>query len=96
MVLVVVLAMVQRAALGDVLYGLLAVVMIVAGNAGMNLAFGIIGARLDWSDPRQMTSGSAGRLALLLGMGFEGLSMVLFLRPVLAVQWLYGSVLIGR
>ena len=95
-VLVVVLGVMQRAAPGDVLYGLLAVVMIVAGNTGMNLAFGITGARLDWTDPHRMTSGSAGCLASLLGMGFQGLSMVLFLGPVLAAQLLNGPVLVGR
>ncbi len=95
-VLVVVLGVMQRAALGDVVYGLLAVVMIVAGNTGMNLAFGITGARLDWTDPRRMTSGGAGCLASLLGMGFQGLSMVLFLGPVLAAQLLRGPVLVGR
>lgn len=94
--LVVVLAVMQGAALGDVLYGLLVVTMIVAGNTGMNLAFGITGARLDWTDPRRMTSGSAGCLASLLGLGFQGLSMVLFLGPVLVIQLLHGPVLIGR
>lgn len=94
--LVVVLAVMQGAALGDVLYGLLVVMMIVAGNTGMNLAFGITGAQLDWTDPRRMTSGGAGCAASLLGMGFHGLSMVLFLGPVLAMQLLHGPVLVGR
>lgn len=95
-VLVVVLAVMQRAALGDVLYGLLTVVMIMAGNTGMYLAFGITDARLDWTDPRRMSAGGAGCLVSLLGMAFQGLSMLLFLGPVLAAQLLRWPVLIGR
>lgn len=94
--LLVILAVVQRAAPGDVLYGLLAVVMIVAGNTGMYLAFGITDARLDWTDPRRMNAGGAGCLISLLGMAFQGLSMLLFLGPVLAVQLLRWPVLVGR
>jgi ABC-2 type transport system permease protein len=94
--LLVGLGIVQRASAGDLLFGWPVVVMVVAGNTGLNLAFGITGARLDWTDPRQMVSGSAGCLASLLGMGFQSLSMAFFLGPVLITQALHWPVLIGQ
>ena len=33
------------------------VALSIASNAGINLAFGVVGVRLDWEDPRQMMRG---------------------------------------
>jgi ABC-2 type transport system permease protein len=94
--LVVGIGIAQRAALGDVLFGWLVLVAVVAGNTGLNLAFGITGARLDWTDPRRMTSGGAGCLSSLLGMGFQVLSVALFLGPIFLAQVLHGPTIAGR
>lgn len=90
------ISMVQRAALGDVVFGWLVVVFVVAGNTGLNLSFGITSARLDWTDSRRMMSGSAGCIAALLGVGFQGLSVALFLGPVFLIQLVDGPVILAR
>ncbi len=94
--LVVGIGIMQRATLSDILFGWLVLVPVVAGNTGLNLAFGITGARLDWTDPRRMTSGGAGCLASLLGMAFQGVSVALFLGPVFLAQVFHQPAIVGQ
>lgn len=88
--LVIGLGVIQGVAFADLLFGLLAVTLIVAGSTGLHLAFGITGARLNWSDPRRMISGSAGCITSLLSLISQGLSLVLFLGPP-AITQLFGA-----
>jgi len=63
------------------IYGMAVMVFSIAGSVGINLAFGVIGARLDWQDPRRMNSTASGCLGTLFGFLYLGLSMLFFLRP---------------
>jgi len=80
------IGIIQAAALGDVLFGLLVVACVVAGNTGLSLAFGISGPNLDWTDPHRMTGNSAGCLASLLSGAFQGISLIVFLSPAPLLQ----------
>ena len=76
---------IQGVALSEIMFGFLVVVFTVAGNAGLNLTFGVLGVDLAWSDPRQMMAKSSGCLALLAGTLFQGIAVVLFFAPVFVV-----------
>lgn len=95
-VLLIGIGALQRAALGDVIFGWLVVAFVVAGNTGLNLAFGITSARLDWTDPRRMTSGGASCLAALVQTGFQALILAIFLGPAPLLQMLGGPKVIGQ
>ena len=77
------ISLIQRASLGTLLFTMPVVALVIAGNAGLNLAFGIVGANLDWEDPRKMMKGSSGCLGSLVSMAFLGVSLVLFFGPPL-------------
>lgn len=63
--------------------------LVVAGLVGVNLAFGVTGAKLDWDDPRRMSRGGSGCLTALASFGFMAFSLLVFLGPPL------GAVLLG-
>ncbi len=63
---VIVMAILQPAKLASLPFALLVVALCFAGMTGINLAFGVTGAKFDWVDPRKMQSGSAGCLGSLL------------------------------
>ncbi len=69
-------------------FSLPAVALIIAGDCGINLAFGIAGARLDWQDPRHMQRFSTGCLSALATLAYMGLSVVLFFGPALLAEML--------
>lgn len=84
------ISLLQRASPAVILFNLLVVALCVAGNTGLNLAFGVTGARMDWEDPRQMQKGSSGCLGALATMLYLPLSLVLFFAPpilFIAVNW---------
>ncbi len=76
-------ALFQRMSLLLFVYGLAALAFVLAGAAGVNLTFGVLGANLEWEDPRQMVRGGVGCLGSLVGMLYMGLSMGAFLAPPL-------------
>jgi ABC-2 type transport system permease protein len=90
------IGVVQRAPLGDIIFGWLVVAFVAAGNTGLNLAFGITAARIDWTDPRHMISGGTGCLAALLGFGFQGLNVALFIGPIFLVRMVGGPIILGQ
>jgi ABC-2 type transport system permease protein len=77
------ISLIQRASLGTLLFTLPVVALVIAGNAGLNLAFGIVGANLNWEDPRKMMKGSSGCLSSLVSIVYLGVSLVLFFGPPL-------------
>jgi len=95
-VLMVGIGIAQRAAVGDMMFGLLVVVFVSAGNSGLTLAFGITSAKLDWTDPRRMIASGAGCLASLSSMVFHGASLALFLSPAPLLQFLGGPNILGQ
>ena len=80
-ILLLIFALIQRPAVAVLLYGLLVMALCIAGSVGINLAFGVVSARLDWDDPRRMTSSSAGCVGSLVSFLYIGLSAVIFFGP---------------
>ncbi len=90
------IALIQHATGSVVLFGLAVVALCMAGTAGINLAFGVKGAKLDWDDPRHMQRGSTGCLSALVTMGFLPLSLALFFGPPVILPLLDISETIGQ
>jgi hypothetical protein len=90
------ISLVQQAAPATVLYSLIVITLTVAGTAGLNLAFGVAGARLDWTDPRHMQRGAAGCLSALVTMAYLVLSLVLFFGPPVLVELLEWPLVAGQ
>jgi ABC-2 type transport system permease protein len=73
----------RGAGVNVLLYSLPVIGLTLAGNTGINLAFGISGANLDWEDPRQMQKGFSGCLSSLLTAIYLPVILGLFYMPVL-------------
>jgi hypothetical protein len=58
-----------------------AVALCLAGATGINIAFGVLGAKMDWEDPRQMIRGSVGLLSAIVSLIYLPLCLALFLGP---------------
>ncbi len=95
-VLIVGIGAAQRATPGDIFFGWCTIAFIAAGNVGLNLAFGITGARLDWTDPHRMAANTSGCLVTLLNLGFQSVSVMLFLGPPIAAGTLNLSPIAGQ
>jgi hypothetical protein len=76
--------LIQSAGLITLIYSLAVIALCIAGNAGINLAFGIAGANLNWEDPRQMQRTFSGCLGGLTTMLYLPLSLLLFFGPPIA------------
>lgn len=92
----VVISLVQRASLVTLAFSLAVVALTIAGTAGLNLTFGVIGANFDWEDPRRITQGSAGCLGALASTGFLVVSLALFFGPSVLIKWVGGSEAISQ
>jgi len=92
----IVISLVQGATPGALAFGMLAVSLILAGTAGLNLAFGVAGANFNWEDPRRISQGSAGCLGALASMVFLGVSLLLFFGPAILVKLFGGPTAIGQ
>jgi ABC-2 type transport system permease protein len=67
-------------------YGLIVITLSFAGMSGVLLAFGVNGANLEWTDPRQMIRGNSGCFGSLAGMLYIVLSAGLFYGPLVIGQ----------
>ncbi len=76
-----VISFLQRVNLSIVLFTVPVVALSIAGNAGLNLTFGITGANMDWEDPRQMQKGTSGCLGALASFIYLPFSLLLFFGP---------------
>jgi ABC-2 type transport system permease protein len=76
-----VISLVERARLSTLIFTLPVVALCIAGNAGINLSFGIAGAKFDWEDPRHMQTGGSGCLASLVSIIYLGIDLLLFFGP---------------
>lgn len=91
-----VISVFQRAAPLMILFTLLVIALCIAGNVGVNLTFGIVGANLKWEDPRQMQRGTTGCLGSLVTLLYLPLSLVLFFGPPLGFSLLEWPQWIGQ
>ena len=77
------ISLLQQVNLSIILFTVPVVALSIAGNAGLNLTFGITGANMIWEDPRQMQKGSSGCLGSLASFIYLPLSLLLFFGPEL-------------
>lgn len=83
-----VIALLQKAPLVTILYGFPSAALILAGLAGINLAFGVRGANLNWTDPRQMDKGVAGCLGTITSLAYQLAILLLFFAPPIGLPLL--------
>lgn len=95
-IFLLVVSVLQGATLESTLFMLLVVVLILAGNTGVNLFFGVVGANMAWEDPRQMQKGAAGCLGALVSFVYLPFSMALFFLPPLITEVLRLPLLTGE
>jgi ABC-2 type transport system permease protein len=95
-IFLVLIALVQRSGIPILLFGLAVVALCMAGTAGINLAFGVKGANLDWEDPRHMSRGTTGCLSTLVTLGFLPFSLALFFGPPILLPLLEIPESVGR
>jgi len=72
----------QRIAFAQTAFGLLVVVLCLAGMAGIQLAFGAAGANFTWEDPRKMNAGNMGCLGMLLTALYLPTNLAVFFGPL--------------
>jgi ABC-2 type transport system permease protein len=76
-----ILSLLQRSGIGTTAFEMAVVALCLAGATGINIAFGVLGAKMDWEDPRQMVRGSVGLLSAIVSFIYLPLCLVLFLGP---------------
>jgi hypothetical protein len=86
----------QRSSASVFLYSLPVIALCIAGNAGLNLAFGISGANMNWEDPRQMQRTASGCLSALVTMIYLPTSLILFFGPPILLAALGLPEIIGQ
>jgi Putative ATP-binding cassette len=84
----VALAILQRGALSALWFTAPAVALIIAGNTGLQLTFGITGANMTWNDPRQMQRSSAGCFSVIASLVYMPVAFGMFFLPPLGVALL--------
>jgi ABC-2 type transport system permease protein len=89
-------SLLQRAGASMMLFGMPVVALALAGAVGVNLAFGVAGANLEWEDPRHMVRGSVGCIGSFAGMAYMALVAAFFIGPAVLVPALGGSVGLGQ
>jgi hypothetical protein len=82
LVFLTVISIVQKLSVFEFLYSLIAIILCMAGSAGILLAFGALGANFTWSDPRRMNAGGLGCLGQLITMLYVPISFGLFIVPI--------------
>jgi ABC-2 type transport system permease protein len=95
-VFLIIMSIVQRADLSSLIFGLAVIFLVLAGAAGVNLAFGVLGAKFNWEDPRRINQGGVGCLGALASMIFFVVSLVLFFGPSLLLKFIGGSQVAGQ
>ena len=95
-VFLVIISLVRHASFGTLIFGMLVVLLTIAAMAGLNLAFGVIGANFKWEDPRRITQGGVGCLGALTSVLFLGASMLLFFGPAVLLKMLNAPPIAGE
>ncbi len=89
-------ALLQKVPATTLLYGLPAIALTLAGLCGINLALGVRGANLTWTDPRKMENGIAGCLGMIISFAYQLVALVLFFGPPIGLPLLGLSEGIGQ
>lgn len=78
--------LIEQPGVDTILFALPATSLSIAGNAGINLAFGITGANMNWEDPRHMQRGTSSCLGALASMLYLPIGLFLFFGPPIATS----------
>jgi hypothetical protein len=78
-------AILQPAKLPNLPFSMLAVGLCFAGATSISEAFGVVGARFDWTDPRKMQGGITGCFSSLVCFIYMGFSILFLVAPALAL-----------
>ncbi len=89
------IALLQKAPLTTILYGIPSIALILAGLCGINLAFGVRGVNLTWTDPRKMENGVAGVVGSIISILYQLITLLVFFGPPLVFPLLGISESIG-
>ena len=76
-------AILQPAKLPNLPFSMLAVGLCFAGATSISEAFGVVGARFDWVDPRKMQGGITGCVSSLACFAYMGFSILFLVGPAL-------------
>ena len=90
------IALLQKVPANIILYGLPSIALILGGLCGINLAFGVRGANLTWTDPRKMEDGVAGCLGMVISIAYQLATILLFFGPPVVLPMLGSSEGIGQ
>ena len=82
----VIISLVRGSRVDVLVYSLAAIALTIAGAAGMNLAFGVVGANFNWEDPRRISQGSIGCLGALASFVYLAASLALFFGPLILMR----------
>ena len=91
-----IISLLQQVSLDTLAYSLAVVAFTVAGVAGLNLAFGVIGANFEWEDPRRISQGALGCLGMLLSGVCLLVCLFFFFGPPILFDILGSPAAIGR
>jgi ABC-2 type transport system permease protein len=82
------ITLLQGVPLATLLYAIPCAAVIMAGMAGLNLAFGVRYANLSWTDPRHMADGVGSYIAMILSFIYLVICLLVFITPPLALPFL--------
>jgi len=82
-IFLVAFAILQPLKLPNLPYSMLAVGLCFAGATSISEAFGVAGARFDWTDPRKMQGGLTGCISSLVCFVYMGFSILFLVGPAL-------------
>jgi len=80
-IFLLIISLLQQVSLDTLAYSLVVVAFSVAGVAGLNLSFGVVGANFEWEDPRRISQGAIGCLGALATGICLLVCLVLFFGP---------------
>ena len=90
-----VISIVQGLSILEFVYSFIAIIMCLAGMAGILLSFGVAGANFTWDDPRKMNGGIMGCFGQILTMLYLPISFGLFIAPLGFAQFFDYPILYG-
>ena len=90
-----VISILQGLSILEFVYSLIAIILCLAGMAGILLSFGVAGANFTWEDPRRMNSGMMGCFGQILTIIYLPLSFGLFVAPLGFAQFLKFPLIYG-